>query len=170
VLRLALQRDDGAVIHLNGIEVVRSNMRDGTHNFLTFALEDVVGEDEHTFFTHLLDATPLRAGTNWIAAEIHQSINTSPDLRFDLRREGLRLPTPPPTAPPVLDIGFLDGTLRLRVAGSAGQEGWLETSDDLVRWDRDRRVVIPADGILRLDPFQPGPEPASPRFYRVGME
>ena len=61
-LRLRLQRDDGAVVYLNGVEVARSNLL----SFLTIepetlAFDDVSGGDEHEFHEFVLPAEPLRA-------------------------------------------------------------------------------------------------------------
>ena len=96
-LRIHLQRDDGAIVYLNGTEVARSNMKDGTFTYLTFATEQTTGTEERAFFTFNIDPSNLRADRNVIAVEVHQSAVNTPDCRFDLRVEGLRVPviTPP---------------------------------------------------------------------------
>jgi hypothetical protein len=84
-LTLRLLRDDGAVVWLNGTELVRSNMPPaGDITWGTSASTDVSGTSENTFVTHQLDARELRAGTNVLAVELHQFGSASNDLSFDL--------------------------------------------------------------------------------------
>jgi hypothetical protein len=49
-LVVRLLRDDGAVVYVNGTEVLRSNMPDGTISFSTTATSTVGGADESTHF------------------------------------------------------------------------------------------------------------------------
>ncbi len=79
-----LQRDDGAVIYLNGAELFRDNMPDGDIEYGTRATNTVGGSDESAFFLHTLPATGLAAGVNVLAAELHQVNSTSSDVSFDL--------------------------------------------------------------------------------------
>jgi hypothetical protein len=80
-----LQRDDGAVVYLNGTEVFRSNMPDTLISFSTMASATVNAPDETTFFETRIDSPPVMAGTsNLVAVEIHQATPDSSDLGFDL--------------------------------------------------------------------------------------
>jgi hypothetical protein len=83
-LVLGLLRDDGAVVYLNGTEVARQNMPAGTITYTTLASAAVAGADETRFFTTNLPPSVLRAGTNLLAVEVHQSSASSSDLSFDL--------------------------------------------------------------------------------------
>ena len=83
-LNLRLLRDDGAVVYLNGTEVVRSNMPAGTINFNTYAATDVDGGAESTFFPFAVPPALLVAGTNTLAVEVQQNWGGSSDLSFDL--------------------------------------------------------------------------------------
>jgi hypothetical protein len=78
-----LQRDDGAVVYLNGTEVWRQNMPAGTITYTTLASATVSGADETAWLTTNLPPGLLRAGTNVAAAEVHQVNATSSDLGFD---------------------------------------------------------------------------------------
>ena len=82
-LSLDLLRDDGAVIYLNGVEILRDNMPEGTIDFQTIASNTVGGSDESTYFNTIFENS-LVDGTNIIAVEIHQRSATSSDLGFDL--------------------------------------------------------------------------------------
>jgi hypothetical protein len=97
-LTFRLLRDDGAVVWLNGREVYRSNMPNGTVAYLTPASSAVGDEDEQTYFSTRLATTNVTVGTNIIAVEIHQQAANSSDLSFDLHLagEGFVLSAVPP--------------------------------------------------------------------------
>jgi len=78
-------RDDGAVVYINGIEVLRTNMPGGPINYTTFASGTVAFPFEDDIYT--FDASPsvLVAGTNVICVEIHQENATSSDISFKLQ-------------------------------------------------------------------------------------
>lgn len=166
-LRIQLQRDDGAIVHLNGVEVARSNMRDGAHNFLTFALSDVTGAEQETFFPFLIDPALWNDGTNTLAVEIHQFFINSPDARFDLRLEALRIPPAPPIIPPHLSIRLEDGIVRIQAVGTPGLDAEIETSPDLLLWTPGPVIRFPASGMVDLDPIVPGSAPPTPLFLRA---
>ena len=88
-LNLRLLRDDGAVVYLNGVEVVRSNMPDGAIDFMTLASTGIGGEDEYTYLEFEVDPNLLLTGTNVIAVEIHQDAPSSSDISFDLELNGI---------------------------------------------------------------------------------
>ncbi|MBN2507663.1 MAG: PKD domain-containing protein [Verrucomicrobia bacterium] len=83
-----LQRDDGAVVWLNGVELFRSNLPQTPVDCLTLASIAASGSDEQTFFPATVAATALRPGTNLLAVEIHQVNDSSSDLGFDLELVG----------------------------------------------------------------------------------
>ena len=47
-----------------------------------------------TFYTNVLSATNLVAGTNFLAVEVHQSSTTSSDIGWEMEVSGLPLPPP----------------------------------------------------------------------------
>jgi acid phosphatase type 7 len=83
-LRLNLLRDDGAVVYLNGVELLRSNMPTGAVTPTTRASTAISGAAETTYYSYTLPTTLLLNGTNVIAVELHQAGPTSSDVRFDL--------------------------------------------------------------------------------------
>jgi hypothetical protein len=86
-LKVRLLRDDGAIIYINGNEVIRSNMPSGPVTYTTRAAHTVGGSDEDTFFEYIIPATNLVAGNNIIAVELHQRSRTSSDCSFDMSLE-----------------------------------------------------------------------------------
>ena len=81
-LILRLLRDDGAIVHLNGKELVRSNMPEGAITRETFASS--VTPSERGYYVHDLDPGRLRTGKNVVAVEVHQASADSSDVSFDL--------------------------------------------------------------------------------------
>jgi hypothetical protein len=82
---LELLRDDGARAFLNGVEVARSNMPDGSITPATEALDAVQGAEETTFHTFTVDPALLVEGPNRLAIEVHQASDNSSDLGMDAR-------------------------------------------------------------------------------------
>jgi hypothetical protein len=80
----AVMRDDGVVIHVNGVEAARSNMPDGPVTSHTLATAAVSGADETALFEVTLPAELFVVGTNVVAVEAHQATIGSSDLGFAL--------------------------------------------------------------------------------------
>jgi len=86
-LTMSLQRDDGAVVYLNGTEIHRSNLvtpSDAT----TLATVDVSGLEENEYEEFAVPLGFLVAGSNTVAVEVHQARVDSDDLAFDLSVTG----------------------------------------------------------------------------------
>ncbi len=88
-LTLGLVRDDGAVVYLNGTEILRDNMPTGTIGYKTRASRDISNRNEEMAFTwYDLPTTLLKNGENVIAVEVHQFAPNSDDLSFNLELGG----------------------------------------------------------------------------------
>lgn len=83
-LAVRLVRDDGAVVYLNGTEILRENMPGGEITPETLATETVGNEGERTYYRRVVPATALVAGRNVLAVEIHQVNVSSSDISFNL--------------------------------------------------------------------------------------
>jgi hypothetical protein len=79
---LQLKRDDGAVVYLNGTEIVRSNLPTGTISSTTLATD--AGATEDQFFSFTVPTSALLSGSNTLAVEVHQTSRSSSDVSFDL--------------------------------------------------------------------------------------
>ena len=115
-LTARLQRDDGAVGYLNGTEVFRSNMPTGSISYATLSSTTVNNADETRFYLLPVDAGQLRAGTNLLAVEIHQSSTNSSDIAFDLALQGEQLQAP---------------RVRIALAANQTQVAWPEYAEGL---------------------------------------
>ena len=87
-LKVNLMRDDGAVVYLNGSEIIRDNMPSGKIGFKTPASDKVGGSSETTFVEHKIFGTSLLPGRNVLAVEVHQENGRSSDIRLDLKLMG----------------------------------------------------------------------------------
>lgn len=83
-----LRRDDGGVAYLNGTEIFRSNLPEGTVLHSTPSLEVASNADEDQFFPAAIPPALLLPGTNVLAVEVHQSDGASSDLSFNLELLG----------------------------------------------------------------------------------
>jgi hypothetical protein len=83
-IELQLMCDDGAVVYINGTEVVRKNLNTGTVLSRTKANKNVDAPEERLYWLYYLPKTVLKADTNYIAVEVHQFDSLSSDLLFDL--------------------------------------------------------------------------------------
>ncbi len=88
-LILDMVLDDGAVVYINGTEVLRTNLPTGTITYTNFADSTW----ENVPIRAVLDKSVLVTGTNVVAVEVHQVDPGSSDLSFDLRLNGTDLPS-----------------------------------------------------------------------------
>lgn len=110
-LQVNLRVDDGAVLYLNGQEVLRVNLPPGEIRHDTAAF--LAADNMEGSFT--LAAEPLRAGLNLLAVEVHQVSRQSSDLSFDLGLVGNAPLLPDLLQGPYLQTGTPQGgVLRWR--------------------------------------------------------
>ena len=81
---LKLRRDDGAIIYINGKELYRDNMPDGSVIKSTKPSEVVNSKEEKLFYTKIFDTTIFNEGINTISAQVHQYNARSSDCIFSL--------------------------------------------------------------------------------------
>jgi hypothetical protein len=84
-LVISLVRDDGAIVYLNGHEIIRSNISMGSIDYLTKASSAMNEPLESQYFEYAVNASFFVVGTNLLAIEVHQYSATSADLGFDLQ-------------------------------------------------------------------------------------
>ncbi|MBL7113860.1 MAG: right-handed parallel beta-helix repeat-containing protein, partial [Bacteroidales bacterium] len=83
-----LLKDDGAIVYLNGVEIVRANIASGDFHFKTAAVTAINGDSESIYFSYPVDNSLILAGENILAVEIHQHEKSSSDISFDLGLSG----------------------------------------------------------------------------------
>jgi hypothetical protein len=149
-LTLLLQRDDGAVVHLNGVEVARSNMPAGEVTAATPAASEVSGTAEAAFVSLAIPVSAVRAGENVLAIEVHNTL-ASTDLSFDAEL----VPTfaGPPGTGPLVEPGatwrWLDGRTPPAAnwaAPAADDSGWAGGGAELGFGDGDEATQLPPGG------------------------
>jgi len=92
--------DDAAVFYINGTEVVRLRMPEGTVTSLTFATGQPPGGDALNPDTFTIPASRFVPGMNVIAVEVHQNQAQSSDITFGLRLDADWSGAPPAPATP----------------------------------------------------------------------
>ena len=144
-LSLGLLRDDGAVVYLNGGEILRMNMPAGAISYTTPASRAVDGVEETTYQLSSVDPGRLVPGRNVFAVEVHQASGASSDLSFDLFLTGARKPG---SARPGLSWTRSGEDLLLSWPASAS--GWsLYSTDDLspaIVWSPVNSLAILVEG------------------------
>ena len=99
-IRGNLLQDDGTVLYLNGVEVLRNNLPGGPISYNTLASAVSV---ENQLVPFAASGNFLREGLNIVAVEMHQNSPASSDISFDLELIGIG-PAQPPNQPPYVQI------------------------------------------------------------------
>ncbi|MDH6253563.1 secreted PhoX family phosphatase [Chryseobacterium sp. H1D6B] len=82
-VELGVMRDDGIIVYLNGVEVVRDNMPAGAVNFNTLSSTIIDGAAEDVYNIFSIPKSKFVNGNNRISIELHNRGATSSDLRID---------------------------------------------------------------------------------------
>lgn len=161
-LRVDLLRDDGAVVYLNGTEVIRDNLPPGPITPDTLAVSSVGGTDEGTFFGRLVDPRLLVEGENVLAVEVHQVSPASGDLSFDLAMTA-EWSEDPPNAPP--EVSLQQPAEGARFVAPA-EIPLVALADDPDGFSTLRSVEFFADGVsLAFVENRPTVNPQGPFLY-----
>lgn len=94
-VEIGLRRDDGAIVYINGNEVIRDNMPAGAIDYKTISVNTIDGAAESTYYTFRVPKSAFRQGKNQIAVEIHNRNGQSSDLGFDLYIKDAAILNPP---------------------------------------------------------------------------
>ncbi|MCP5068321.1 MAG: hypothetical protein GY946_17300, partial [bacterium] len=159
-------RDDGLRLWLNGVEMLRHDLRAGDINRTSMAARAVHGSEEATWERLALPAGALRPGSNQIAAAVHQVSVSGGDLIFDLELRGFRR-----SDDPVLTRGpYLQQTSStrsiVRWQTAAPARGWVEVGGspgEVIR-------RIPEKAVRRDHEVEVVGLPEGPAYYSVGVE
>ena len=142
-LHLRLLRDDGAVLYLNGRELLRNNLpATGSIFPHTLATADA-GESESVWLDYYIDAEGyLVDGENILGVGVHQWSSASDDLSFDLEMYGTKI------APAVLSPGaeeytgaiVLTDTRQIKARAWDG-DAWSALTDAMFIVDAPKLVI-----------------------------
>jgi hypothetical protein len=118
---IRLERDDGAVVYINGKEVFRSNMPAGVITDTTRAYKAT--DDGTALYSSIVPLSTIIKGDNIIAVELHQFKPTDVDATFDFKMLGNK------NIPPIADAGanqtviLPDNNASLNGSGSSDPDG-----------------------------------------------
>jgi hypothetical protein len=163
-LTFQLQRDDGAVVWLNGVEAFRSNMPATPIAYTTLASAAVSGDGEDTFYPTVVPANRLVPGTNIVAVEIHQATLDSSDLGFDLSVAGTGFV--PYVPPPQLTITNTAGGITIAWTTNSAGFNLYESANVQVAagWSPVTNVPVVVIGNRKQVAIGPA---AGTRFYQL---
>jgi hypothetical protein len=91
---LDLLADDGAIVYLNGVELVRDNVDAGPDSATLQAAVGRSGNAEFQIQSFVVPPELILIGTNHLAVSVHQDLPTSSDISFDLGLRSTALPAP----------------------------------------------------------------------------
>lgn len=164
---LRFQRDDAAIVYLNGAEIFRdTNMPAGPVDFTTFARTSIGGATETLWLEYALDPSPLQTGLNVLAVEVHQSGTNSSDVGFDLQliATGGFDPHVEPPSPPRMNLAWTgQGAFQVSFSEAEGLVFIIDASTNLQTWQPVATNAV-SGGQLH---FQVNPAGAPRQFYRV---
>jgi hypothetical protein len=151
--------DEGAVVHLNGVEIYRENLPAGALTGATRALQRAV---RPAFVERQIDPALLRSGENLLTAEVHLSAPDAAQVSFDLALTGSMYPAV--SRGPYLQMG---GPTRVTIRwrsdpATAGQVRWGPAPSDLAMTADDPAVAVEHAVTLT------GLQPATRYHYAVG--
>ena len=131
-------RDDGVIVYINGVEVLRDNMPATPATYFTLASGAALDDGEDPVRGNINPGV-LVAGINTLAAEVHQNSFTSSDLSFDLAVVADTLdPNQPPTAKSQSVVAIQNAPTPILLSGSDPEGNPLTYTI----------TASPADGIL----------------------
>jgi hypothetical protein len=159
--------DDGIVAFVNGVEVGRVNMPAGDPTNATAALTAVGDAPVEADAEFEVPRALLIAGTNVIAASVHNAALTSSDASFVPRLLNRRITSPSPSGDPVPAVinecfSRTAGERWLEVFNTSGApldlSGFKLSDDaaDLGRWTLPPSTVLPARGYLVVTEAESG--------------
>lgn len=175
-LVLRYRRDDGVVIYLNGVELLRNNLPQNEQILpTTRARQEVSGRGEEEWLVLELEPSRLRPGRNVICAEVHQYTAFNEDALWDCELVGY--------APDQATWAGLAPAVMPELVLSVGGEGgpsdpwqltledtvdgrlyYIETSEDLTLWEELGYYFV-QNGKITLS--LPRDAQEGQRFYRA---
>lgn len=157
-LTLNIKRDDGIIVYLNGVEIIRDNMPAGAVTKDTLALAPA-GDDGQAFVA--FDSLPLHLlspGSNTLAIEVHQNGGGSTDLSFDCRLTAVRT-----TGGTQIFLNPGEATVRARVRTAEGE--WSALNEQVFQVD----VAPPSTGQLVVSELMYHPADPSAEELAAGF-
>jgi len=161
-----VERDDGFVLYVNGVEQRRDNMPAGAVSYITSASSAI----EDAVITFTIASSAFVSGNNTIAVEIHQSPNnasgqsSSSDVSFNLSLVGNDAFSAGMTRAPYLQSGT-QTSIKIRWQTSAAENSRVEIGTVFGTYPT---VVTDAANVTEHIVTISGLTPDTKYFYRVG--
>ncbi|MEU3330847.1 fibrinogen-like YCDxxxxGGGW domain-containing protein [Glutamicibacter creatinolyticus] len=162
--------DDGIVVYLNGVEVLRSNM--GTekiayNSYATTAPSTGTAQANPVKVT--VPGWAVQDGKNTVSVEVHSNYRNTPNSSFDLKLKANlgEQPDPPVTPPetePVMAIEVGE-TWKYRFLGSAPADNWVAVDADDTEWSQGKAPLGWGSSTIQTELTAAGTKPLT-SYYR----
>ncbi len=126
-VQFSAMMDDGAILYLNGTEVDRIRIDEGTITYLDFSNDSISSGEENSYEGIALSTNLLQVGDNVLAAEVHQYTAGSSDLAFSAELIGQETLTPPASNADLLNPPDL---VINEIAGVTNTSWWIELKNN----------------------------------------
>ena len=136
--------DDGAIIYINGVEVLRHRMPAGQITSATFASTGI--GDPQISEPIPISTDLFRVGSNRLSVEVHQVSASSLDVLFGLELVGTRVLTPPTPGVPYQESPLEWIELFNKSDASVDVSGW--QLDDAIRYSFPPGTTVAAGEYL----------------------
>ncbi|HYI33596.1 MAG TPA: delta-60 repeat domain-containing protein [Glaciibacter sp.] len=170
-VNLTTRADDGIVVYVNGIEVLRKNIGTGTVSSGTYASTSVTASNAVANpVTVTVPGTAFVTGTNVIAAEVHSNYRTTSSHSFELAAKVTAGSPPPIEEPPVdppADAAFIatGASWSYSFGATAPASGWQATGFDSSSWSTGTAPLGWGHSQLGTTLTSPDPKPIT-SYYR----
>lgn len=145
-LNLAIMRDDGAVVYLNGIEVARTNMPTGTIKSATAASGAIDSLLESSYYSFGIDPKLLVAGNNTISVEIHQATASSSDISFDLALSASTILNTASITGKLWNDTDADGVIDTGEASLASRTVYIDSNNNAIKDSTEKSTITDSAG------------------------
>lgn len=108
-MELGVMRDDGILVFLNGVEIVRDNLPAGLITYETLSNTTIDGANESLYNIFSIPKSKFVQGVNRISIELHNRGASSSDLRMDAYLKNFVAPVVVVPEPIVPAVSCLDG-------------------------------------------------------------
>lgn len=135
-LALRVCFNDGIAVYLNGIQILRQNLRANAayEDYATISTTNQAKD----WFSVPVPASLLHAGTNELAAEVHRFDADGPSLIFDLQLVEAQVDAPPHFT----SVQRINGNFNATLRGPNGLRVRIDSSADLSDWQTNRFVTL----------------------------
>lgn len=169
-LEFTTRADDGIVVYLNGVEVLRSNMGTGNiayNSYATTAPSTSAAQSNPVKVT--VPGWAVHDGNNIVSVEVHSNYRSTPNSSFDLDLKATLGDQPaPPVTPPKVEPAMAinaGATWRYKFANAAPGTTWMATNTSDSTWAQGKAPLGWGSTAIQTELTAAGTKPLT-SYYR----